>query len=374
MKSYILLAYILFTMFVFACKPKAPPANPIIDESEQLIPISQQQFISEKMEIGAVTTQCFEDLILCNGSISAPPNGIANISTPVSGIVKSIHFTTGDYVKKGQILCQIESNDLISLQQDFAETSAQLSNSKADYERNKALYNEKIGAEKNLISSESTYKATKAKYESLELKLKILHLNTNKIKEGDFYSSLSLTAPIDGYITNYNLILGEFAEQQKSLIEIVNTNQLQVQISVFEKDIQKLKIGQILHFKTLSDSEKIHTAHLSAIGKGIDPETKTILCLAKIEEEAKGKLYNGSFIEAEIITNKKDAEALPSHAILKSGPDRYVFVIDKSDAQNYYLRKEKIIIGAETKGFTEIVGSQNLVKVLTEGAYNISLE
>ena len=361
-------------MCFFACQSKTPPVNPITNESEEFIQISKQQFTSEKMEIGTLTTQCFENIISCNGFISAPPNGIANISTPISGIVKSIHFTTGDYVKKGQVLCQIESNELISLQQDFAEISAQIISFKADYERNKALFNEKIGAEKNLISSESTYKSAKAKKESLALKLKVLQLNTNKIKEGDFYSSLSLSAPIDGFITNYHLILGEFAEQQKSLIEIVNTDLLQLQIAVFEKDIHHLKTGQLLHFKSLSNPEKIHTAHLSAIGKGIDPKTKTILCLAKIEENAKGKLYNGSFIEAEIITNKTDAKALPSHAILKSGPDHYVFIIDKSDEQNYYLRKEKIETGAESKDFTEIIGSQDLAKVLTEGAYNISLD
>lgn len=360
-------------MCFMACQSKTTPSNPILDESEQLVQISQQQFNSEKMEIGTVTTHCFEEIISCNGSVTAPPNGIAKISTPISGIVKNIHFTPGDYVKKGQLLCQIESNDLIALQQDFAEISAQLSGIKANYERNKALYQEKIGAEKNLISSESTYKATKAKYESLELKLKILRLDTNKIKAGDFYSSLSITAPINGYITNYNLVLGEFAEQQKSLIEIVDTDQLQIQISVFEKDIEHLKIGQILHFKTLSNSEKIHAAHLSVIGKGIDPETKTILCLAKIEDKERATLYNGSFIEAEITTDKKDAKALPSQAILKSGPDRYVLVIAKSDDKNFYLRKKKVKIGTESKGFTEIVDSSDLVKVLTKGAYNISL-
>ena len=374
MKSYILLAYILFTMCIFACQPKVPAFIPIENKSEQFIQISKQQFTSEKMKIGTLTTQCFEDVISCNGFISAPPNGIANISTPISGIVKSIHFTTGDYVRKGQVLCKIESNELISLQQDFAEISALIISFKADYERNKALFNEKIGAEKNLISSESIYKSAKAKCESLELKLKLLQLNTNKIKEGDFYSSLSLSAPINGFITNHHLILGEFAEQQNSLIEIVNTNLLQVQISVFEKDIHHLKTGQLLHFKSLSNPEKIHIAHLSAIGKGIDLKTKTIFCLAKIDENAKGKLYNGSFIEAEIITNRTDAKALPSHSILKSGPDRYVFVIEKNDEKNYYLRKEKIETGAETKGFTEITSPKNLAKVLTEGAYNLSID
>ncbi|MBN2597199.1 MAG: efflux RND transporter periplasmic adaptor subunit [Marinifilaceae bacterium] len=374
MKKINIITYILLSISFFACRQKTTPINPILDKGEQLIQISQKQFISDKMEIGTVSTQCFEDMVSCNGYITAPPNGIANLSTPISGIVKSIHFTVGDCIKKGQLLCTIESGDLISLQQDFAETSAILSGIKADYERNLALHKEKIGAEKDLISSESNYKAAKAKYESLKLKLQVLQLDPNKIKEGYFYSYLSITAPINGCITKYNLILGQFTEQQKSLIEIVDPNQLQVQISVFEKNIHQLKIGQKLYFKTLSNPNEVFTAHLSAIGNGIDSETKTILCLAEIEKKHQGRLYKGSFVETEIITNQKDSEALPSKAILKSGSDRYVFVLAKSDQENYYLRKEKIKIGSESNGFSEILDPKNLAKVLTIGVYNISVE
>lgn len=158
-------------------------------------------------------------------------------------------------------------------------------------------------------------------------------------------------------------------------MEIIwNKRNLILVLSYLPLILSQQEVRFISGYNPLSNSEKIHTAHLSAIGKGIDPETKTILCLAKKKEETKRKLYNGSFIEAEITTNEKEAKALPSHAILKSGPYRYVFVIEKSDAQNYYLRKEKIKTGTESKGFTEITGSKNLVQVLTKGAYNISLD
>ena len=75
--------------------------------------------------------------------------------------------------------------------------------------------------------------------------------------------------------------------------------------NIIKKTIDKINIGgsffeHMFLFQTPQGK--------SAIGKGIDPKTKTILCLAKIEEEAKGKLYNGSFIEAQIITNEKDFE------------------------------------------------------------------
>ncbi|PKQ61863.1 hypothetical protein BZG02_14655 [Labilibaculum filiforme] len=374
MKKHSILAYIFISISLFACKQKTASTNPAINDGEQFIQISQKQFLANEMEIGTLSLHSFADIIACNGYVSAPPNGIANSSTPISGIVKSIQVTAGDYVKKGQVLCEIESNDFIALQQDFSETAALLHGLTADYERNKALYSEKIGAEKDLISSESIYKATKAKFESLKLKLQVLKLDSNKIKEGQFYSSLAITSPISGYITKYNLMLGQFTEQQKSLFEIVDPNQLQIQISVFEKDIHQLKIGQKLQFKTQNNSNEAFTAHLSAIGKGIDPQTKSILCLAKIDDNTKGKLFNGSFIEAEITTNEKNAEALPSQAIIKSGTDHYVFVLAKNDEQNYYLRKEKIKIGSESKGFSEILDPQNLAKVIINGVYNISVE
>lgn len=374
MKKLNIIIYILLASSFFACKQKSISSNSIVNENEELIQISRKQFNSEKMEIGSITSHSFEDIISCNGSVTAPPNGIANISTPISGIVKSISFTSGNYVKKGQVLCQIESNELIVIQQDYAETSALLRSAKADYERNKALFNEKIGAEKDLFSSESKFKATKAKYESLKLKLQILHLNTNKIKEGKFESSLSISAPINGYITNYKLVLGQFMEQQQSLVEIIDPTQLQIKISVFEKDIHQLKLGQKLHFKTLSNPNESFLATMSSIGKGIDPQTKSILCLAKIEEEDKGKLYKGSFIEAQIITNKKNANALPNKAIVKSGSDHFIFVVDKNDQLNYYLRKEKINIGSQTEEFSEILNPQKITKVLINGVYNISAD
>ncbi|WP_372754211.1 efflux RND transporter periplasmic adaptor subunit [Labilibaculum sp.] len=372
MKNLSILILVILTISFVACKQTTAPQNTNSNKNEELIQISHEQFKSEKMEIGIAEMHNFEDIVSCNGFIMATPNGIARLSTPFPGIVKSIHFTPGDFVKKSQILCKITSNELITLQQEFAETAALQESIAANYKRSKTLYKENIGSEKELLIAESTYKANKAKYESLALKLQLLHFNIDKIKEGYFYSSFSMLAPINGYITSSNLVLGEFTDQQKSFVELINPNELQMHIAVFEKDIYQLKIGQKVLFKSLSKPDEIFTAQINSIGKGIDPETKSIICRAKIEEKAQKTLYNGSFIEAEIITHQKDAKAIPTESILKSGPDHYVFVLAKSDEKNYYLRKEKIRIGSESKGFSELLDSQKLDKVLIHGVYKLS--
>ena len=85
-------------------------------------------------------------------------------------------------------------------------------------------------------------------------------------------------------------------------------------------------------------------------------------------------VINQSFIEALLSVNSSEAVALPSEALIKSGKDYYVLLLEKSDNDAYYLRRQKVNIGRTSKGFTEISDSIDLTKVLVKGVYNLSAE
>ncbi len=340
-------------------------------DSVSLIQITKQQFEAEGMKIGEATMQHFEDEVKCNGYITAPANGMAQISAPLSGILKSINCSNGEFVRKGQTLCMITGNELMMLQLDFAETSAKLKRLKSDYDRSKALYDEKIGAEKDFIAFESDYKSMRSKYQSLKLRLDHLKLDGSKIEAGEPYAAYAVTSPLNGYITSLNMVLGQFTEQQKSIVEIVDVNQLQLQLLIFENDVNKLKSGQTVKFSSLGEPAIVHAANIITIGKTINPESRTIQCIAKIENEDGNDLINGSYVEATIRVAHKEAMALPNEAILKSGNDHFIFVVVKQNAQTYYLRREKVTIGQVSKNITEIAGVKDLTKVLIKGVYNL---
>jgi cobalt-zinc-cadmium efflux system membrane fusion protein len=343
-------------------------------ETDQLVKITIKQFQSDSMAIGTISTQTFEDEVRCNGYITAAANGMAQVGTPIAGIVESVNCSMGSFVKKGQTLCMISGNDLMAMQQEFTETSARLRRLKSDYERSKSLYDEKIGAEKDFIATESEYKATKSKYLSLKLRLELLRLNVAKIEAGDLYASFSVISPINGYITKQNLVLGQFIEQQKLLVEIVDVSKLQIQLSVFEKDIAKLKPGQTVNFSSPGENSFNNKASLVSIGRAVNPDTKTVTCVAAIKNSPQTSLINQSYIEALIAVNSSEATALHSEALIKSGKDYYVLVVEKSDNEAYYLRKQKVTIGRISKGFTEILDDTDLSKVLIKGVYNLSAE
>lgn len=376
MKPYkLILVFFIAVIFIASgCGKSSKNNENKAVESENLIQVTTQQFEAGNMKTGEMIRHSFEDEVNCNGYVTAPPNGIAQVSAPVSGIVESISCAIGDYVLKGKILAKISSNELMMLQQEFAESAARLKRLKLDYERSKSLYDEKIGAEKDFIAIESEYKSMVAKYNSLKLRLQLLKLDVTKIESGDLYAVYPLTAPINGYITSQNLVLGQFIEQQKNLVEIVDVNQLQLQLSVFENEIGKLQPGQNLMFNTVGETSASHSATLTSISKTINPESKTILCTAKITSKKGFNLINRSFVEARIGVNRKEANALPTEALLKSGKDYYVYEIIKSDKQAYFLKKAKVEIGMASDGFTEIISPEKLTKVLVKGVYNLPVQ
>jgi len=373
MKLYkLLFAFITLIFIASGCGKSSKTAEEAKPETDKLIKITVNQFKADSMAVGTISTHTFEDEVRCNGYIKAAANGMAQVSTPVAGIVESINCTMGGSVRKGQMLCMITGSELMTMQQEFSETSARLTRLKSDYERSKALYDEKIGAAKDFIATESEYKAMKAKYLSLKLRLELLRLNVSKIEAGELYSSFSVISPINGYITKQNLVLGQFIEQQKLLVEIVDVNQLQLQLSVFEKDIAKLKPGQTVNFNSSGENSSAGKATLVSIGKAVDSDTKTITCIAAIQKAPGGNLVNQSYIEASIAVNSSEARALPNEALIKSGKDYYVLIVENSDNEAYYLRRQKVNIGRISKGFTEITDDTDLTKVLVKGVYNLT--
>ncbi len=364
-------ATIIMVLLATGCANVSNNNEDEIIESDHLIQITQEQFDSDNMKIGEVIIHNFEDAVICNGYITAPTNGMAQISTHISGKVETIDCSLGDYVKKGQVLSTLSSNELIILQQNFIETSAKLISLKADYERRKALINENIGAQKDFVAAESAFKVITAKYQSLKLQLELLTLNVGKIEDGELYSVFPVIAAIDGYITSINIVLGQNIDPAKNLMEIVDVNKLQLQLSVFENDVVHLEIGQNIRFNSLGEQNSIHNAILTSVGKTINPESKMIQCIAKIINEDASDFINRSYIEASIIINQNKAAALPNEAIVKSGKDYYVFVVEKIDNQTYFLQKVKVVIGRTSKGFSEIINGGDLTKVITNGVYNL---
>jgi cobalt-zinc-cadmium efflux system membrane fusion protein len=373
MKPVFILSFIAAGIFITSCG-NTETKDENSDRRENLLTISREQFQTNNMQLGEPQRISFEETVKCNGNIVVQPSGVAMISTSVPGLVKKINCKTGQNVKAGNVLFELSGNEFVELQKDLAETASQLTRVRSEYERIKSLYNENVVTEKEFIVAESDYKAVNAKYSALKMKLNFIGLDDAKIENGSFYDSFSLKSPLNGNISQINISLGQYVDQQTNMAEILDLNNLQLKIAVFEKDLGKLSENQKISFALLGNSVKNNTATLKSIGKNVDGDSRSIMCFADIDDLKGDKFVNNAYVEAEIIIDKDTVTAVPEESIVKSGNDNYLFSLENSDGNNYFFKRIKVNTGRLSNGFIELLTPVKVNQILTRGTYYVPVE
>lgn len=366
--------YIIAVVFITtSCHQKTDNEQPA-EIPENLVSLTEDQFKEGNIVLGEPGKMQFNEFIKCHGNILVEPSGTARISTLVPGLVSRINCTDGQEVRAGQVLFELTGNDFIGLQQDLAEASARLKRIKSEYERIKSLYSENVGSEKDMIMAESDYMEANARYSALKMKVNMLGLDDSRISEGDFYSSFSVKSPISGFISQVNISLGQYADQQVSLAEILDINKLGLRLFVFEKDLPLVQKNQKVSFNILGNTGKTHYARLRSIGRDVDNNSKTVMCRAEIDNPKGTGFIGNAYVEAAIITGSDSVPAVPEEAVLKSEGYSYVLEYVKNEDNTYYLKRTRVDPGRSYNGYVELLNELPLNKIITRGAYNINAE
>ena len=334
------------------------------------ITISREQFESMDMKIGERAPMMFSNWVTANGFIEASPTGSAKISTLISGRVRQIYCSSGDYVKGGQTLFTLESHEIILLQQAYAEAFQRLKLLKADYERAQSLWDEQIGAEKDFQKAESEYRSARAEVEGLKARLKMIHIDPSAIESGQIVPYLEVKTPISGTVTRQDLVLGQHVEPLETNMEVINPDKLRIRLELFEKSIAELMVGQKVNFSTPDLPDRQMKATLSHIGKSVSPETRTVECIAEIDAEDKKLFVNHMYVEAMIVTYERETWAIPDAALIREPDQDFVLVLIAEEEGKMTFRKIPVKTGYTTHGNTEIL-DENISSILLVGTYTL---
>ena len=253
--------------------------------SDDRIFVSNTQFEHSNMTLGSITEHPFPLTVKTNGMIDVPPENRAVVNAIMGGNIKTTPLLIGDKVRKGQALVTIENPEFVRMQQEYMEINVQLSYLKSELERQQTMVAEKITSQKSFLKAESTYKMAKARYNGLRKQLEMLNISPLKVEAGIINSVATIYAPIAGSITKINVNKGTFVSPSTEILEIINNDHIHLELSVFEKDIMKLKKGQKINFKLPESSTEIYKAEVHLIGTSIE-ENRTIDVHGHIENES----------------------------------------------------------------------------------------
>jgi cobalt-zinc-cadmium efflux system membrane fusion protein len=365
------------TLALYSCGEQSNPTNLAEVEStaamDKRIQITQAQFEQSNMILGTLEEKSFPNIVSVNGMIDVPPENRAVVNATMGGYIKTTSLLVGDVVRKGQVLVTLENPEFIRLQQEYMEVNEQLSYLKSEYDRQVSMKAENITSQKSFLKAESDYKTAVAKHTGLDKQLRMLNISPSSVRSGNISSVVSIYAPISGSITKVNISKGSYLSPATEILEIIDTDHIHLELSVFEKDIMKIKKGQEIDFKIPEASSDRYKAEVHLVGTSIE-ENRTIKVHGHLENEEKTHFLTGMFINASIITDSAFAKAVPNEAVVEVDGVFYVLVLDQKEGDTYYFNQEEVKVKSSYNGFTVIENKSSFdseTKFLTQGAFNL---
>ncbi|MGK7392856.1 MAG: efflux RND transporter periplasmic adaptor subunit [Candidatus Cyclobacteriaceae bacterium M2_1C_046] len=332
--------YIIPLLFwtMLSCSTKEdqqPVEEPYKEESlENVVRLTTAQFNAMEMIVDSISLRNLSSVVQTNGELEVPPQNEATVTAVIGANVTSIEVIEGEDVDKGQILAYLSHPNIISVQGEYLKVYNQLQFLEQEFQRQKKLYEQEVGAGKTFQQTKADYLAAQANLKSMAAQLRQLGLNPATVQNGNIIERVPVRSPIEGTVVKVEVKTGQYVQPEKDLFEIVNTHHIHADLMVFEKDVFKVKEGQRVRFtiEMLPDQELY--AEIYSVGKKFEQDPKAVHVHAEIENKT-GNLIPGMYIKGEILTDSITTPALPESAVVRQGDDFFVFMVISKPAESH---------------------------------------
>ncbi len=353
---------------LFSCNSETKTAETAQKPIDNAIVFTTEQFKNLKIEIGNVEEKIMDINIEANGLVDVPPDQMFSVNYPLNGVISNINHNLlpGKFFKKGELLAQITSMELLQIQEDFLNESTKGELLVQDFERQKALIVDDATSKRKLQETENSLKINRIKIRSLNEKLRILGINTATLSSSNISAKHALYAGQSGYIKAVNITNGKSFLSNETLLELISMEHMHVELKVFGDDMQLVKVGQEVDFKTTDGNDVLGKVYL--IDKTVDIEQKSLNLHVHIENEKfEQSLRPGQYISGKINVKNSKVMALPESAILSNSDGSFIFKM-KEEKSQVKFEKIEVKTGRIAHGFIEIIEPVSLTgKIVTRG-------
>ncbi|MDN3512365.1 MAG: efflux RND transporter periplasmic adaptor subunit [Candidatus Jettenia sp.] len=332
--------------------------------------------LGEVITIKEVESLDINASLIATGEVRPNRDRFVIVSPRIPGVVKEMFVDWGDYVKKGQKLALLDSIELGEARANYTKAMAMLRLAKKNYSREKSLYDQNISSKKHFLEAESAYEQAQIELKALKEKLILIGQQESDIRDitEDSVSPLFiLTAPFDGTVIEKNVAIGELKDAFTSIITLTDLTHLWVWFDVYEKDIQKVKIGNNIMISVASYPGEQFEGIVTYIGAVVDEKTRTVKIRAEVDNRHE-KLKPGMFARVMLKLSPKtdnDAPVIPEETVQTDGQKHFVFV---SFDEGYFLRRD-VTLGSRANGYVKVIsGLNDNDRVVVKGGFLLKSE
>ncbi|MEO8190081.1 MAG: efflux RND transporter periplasmic adaptor subunit [Acidobacteriota bacterium] len=280
--------------------------------------------------IGTVETGPLDEILTLSGSLTYDENKVSKVGPRIGGRVSRILVDFGQSVRSGQVLAEIDSPELGQALADWRKARSGFNVRQKDFERARKLIDGKAISQGEFLSREGEFTVAKSEMENADSKLHLYGLShsdlENLTRGGEVSSKFPLKSPLAGKVIERQINPGEVVESGKPLFTIGNTQTLWLIAQLYEKDLARVKPGQLVDVSTDAYPNSIFKGTINYVGDQVETATRTVRARAIIPNPG-GELKPGMFVEARLtVSSLEPVLKVPSSALQEIDKLPTVFV------------------------------------------------
>ena len=297
-------------------------------------------------------SEVFNHFLELQGSVETKQNVVINAE--MGGILQQIYVKEGQKVSKGQLLARIDDG---GMSQQLTQMQIQADLAKTTFERQKRLWDQKIGSEIQYLQAKSNYEGQQSAVNQMKSQL----------------SKSTITAPFSGTVDDIITEQGSVVSPgQTPILRIVNLSDMYIKTDVPEGYISDVSVGKSVEV-TFPVLGKTVETKIRQTGNYINPDNRTFN--AEIEVPNKDKNIKPNLTARLRINDYTNENALmiPQSIISENAEgDQYIFVLDSINGQKA-VAKQTIIKTGKTQGdvIEVLEGVEDGDEIIEEGARSV---
>ena len=321
-----------------------------LDDAIALLDIKKSE--EALVSVSVVKDTVFSHYLEVQGNVDTKENLI--IYPQFSGILNTVNVIAGQKVSKGQLLGTIDDG---GLGQQLAQMETQMALAKTTFERQKRLWDQKIGSEIQYLQAQTNMISQQKAVSQMKAQL----------------AKTRIIAPCSGVIDELITEKGQVIGPGQGLMRIVNLNNMFVSTAVPESYIGKLKVGTVVNVY-LASLGKTYAGKIRQVASNINPNNRSFGIEVSIPN-TENLLRPNQVAKLKIIDyTNANTVVVPSNVIQVDGNgDQFVFEATSIKDKTAVAKKVIVKVGKTSENFTEILGGlEPKTVVVSDGVNTVS--
>ncbi|MFU8787406.1 MAG: efflux RND transporter periplasmic adaptor subunit [Methylobacter sp.] len=295
--------------------------------SESTIQISPEHSANLGVKLGKLEPATQIPLLSAPAKVVVPPTQEYVVSAAQTGVIEQLIVAVGDKVAKGQLLAQLNSPELLTLQREYLKAVSTLQLAEATFQRDKKLIEEGVIADRRWQETRVEYQSLGSEANEQKQLLEMAGMSANEIRQlaktHKLTRQLNVYAPITGVVMERLAVAGTRIDMMAPLYRIANLDELWLEIAIPQERMDSVKLGNRVEVENTKVS-----ASITLLGQSVNPENQTVLARAVVaKQRGNTVLRPGQRLNTRIIQSSRQAAfKIPNAAIAQNEGRAFIFI------------------------------------------------